>query len=61
MSQFIPNSMRKILCFILGALLAPFPGIAQTNQQPSVISPEVLADHRVTFRLRAPKASEASL
>jgi enterochelin esterase-like enzyme len=53
--------MQKIHCFLLATFLASFISLAQTNQQPSVISPEVHADHRVTFRLRAPKASEVSL
>jgi enterochelin esterase family protein len=53
--------MQNTHCFILMAFMAALPIVAQTNQQPSVVSPEVHADHRVTFRLRAPKASEASL
>jgi enterochelin esterase family protein len=31
------------------------------NRGPTVISPEVLADHKVTFRIIAPKASEVTL
>jgi 1,4-alpha-glucan branching enzyme len=36
---------------------------ATTSQAPAapVVSPEVLADHRATFRLRAPNAKEASV
>src|SRR6266540_2371989 len=34
---------------------------AQPPQQPAVISPEVQADRRVTFRFRAPNAHEVLL
>jgi enterochelin esterase family protein len=34
---------------------------AQTPSLESLVSPEVLSDRRVTFRVRAPKASEVSL
>jgi enterochelin esterase-like enzyme len=37
-------------------------GAALAQQRPApVLSPEVLADHRVTFRIKAPKASEVTL
>jgi len=37
-------------------------GLALFAQRPAaVVSPEVLPDHRVTFRIRAPKASEVTL
>jgi len=40
----------------------PQPQAAATQTPPApVVSPEVLADHRVTFRLRAPNAKEVSV
>ncbi len=36
--------------------------LAQGPQRgPTIVSPEVLSDHRVTFRIQAPKASEITL
>ena len=59
--------MRRILIllamlFVPGATRAQTP-VASDRQTPpaSVVSPEVLADHRVTFRLRAPNVKEASV
>lgn len=47
--------------FVLSVvLLASAIVCAQTPPGP-VVSPEVLADHRVTFRLRAPNAKEVSV
>src|SRR5512140_564559 len=34
---------------------------AQTPQRRALVSPEIQSDHRVTFRLAAPKASEVIL
>jgi enterochelin esterase-like enzyme len=42
------------------AILASLPLAAQQRPAP-VVSPEVHADRRVTFRLKAPKASEVTL
>jgi enterochelin esterase-like enzyme len=63
--------MRVVSVFLLaGAILrAQTPPIqkpqppAASPQTPAapVVSPEVLADHRVTFRLRAPNAKEVSV
>ncbi len=47
-------------CFQI-LLLAPMLVMAQTNRTDSLVSPEVHPDHRVTFRVRALKASAASL
>jgi enterochelin esterase-like enzyme len=57
--------MRKLrfaaLLLTLGAQ-APSPApVAQPTAQVPVISPEVLPDRRVVFRLRAPKASEVTI
>ncbi len=40
-------------------ILYPLLTVAQTSLPEPLVSPEVLPDRRVTFRLRAPKASEA--
>src|SRR5579885_1508622 len=39
----------------------PAPGQGVAAQTPRVVSPEILPDKRVTFRLLAPKASEVLL
>jgi hypothetical protein len=38
-------------------LATPLAGHAQQRPEP-IISPEIGPDHRVTFRIRAPRASE---
>jgi enterochelin esterase-like enzyme len=43
----------------LASLLAGVPAPAQTTKP--VLSPEVHPDHRVTFRIKAPKASDVTL
>src|SRR5690242_18787783 len=49
---------RTALLYILAAV----PAIAQPPQQRApIISPEVHADHTVTFRFRAPNAKEVFL
>ncbi|MEO8130427.1 MAG: alpha/beta hydrolase-fold protein [Bryobacteraceae bacterium] len=49
--------MAKLRLIFLAALF-----VAGTAAQPpdTLVSPEVMPDHRVTFRLRAPKASDVS-
>ena len=47
----------KHAAIIMGLLLAPLAW----PQADTLVSPEVQADRRVTFRLRAPKAGEVSL
>jgi enterochelin esterase family protein len=47
--------------FIALLLLASLPVFAQAPRPDSLVSPEVHPDRRVTFRVRAPKASEVSL
>ena len=42
-------------------LLAGFVAHAQPPKTSPVVSPEALPDHRVTFRIKAPKASEVTL
>ena len=39
----------------------PWVASAQTNQETNLVSPDIQADHRVIFRIRASKASEVSL
>ena len=52
--------MRRITFALLTALLlfAPRTADARQGPPPRVVSPEVGADRRVTFRLAAPKATE---
>lgn len=52
---------RWIVILMAAAAEPAFPGQAQESRQPSppVVSPEVHADGRVTFRLSAPKAATA--
>ena len=45
---------------VLALFLLASVSSAQAAQPDNVVSPEVLPDHRVTFRLRAPKATEVS-
>ena len=60
---------RSMMCrlgatVLLGCLLfVVVPRVAAQGPQrgPMIISPEVLPDHRVTFRIQAPKASEITL
>ncbi len=50
--------MKAYISFLL---LASAVAFAQTSRVDTLVSPEVLPDRRVTFRVRAPKASEVSL
>lgn len=50
--------MKTFISFLLLTALAAF---AQTARVDTLVSPEVQSDRRVTFRVRAPKASEVSL
>ncbi len=50
--------MKAFISFLLLASAAAF---AQAPRVDTIVSPEVLPDRRVTFRVRAPKASEVSL
>ena len=45
------------ILFVLTSAVAQ----AQTNRPDNLVSPEVHSDHRVTFRVRTPKAAEVSL
>jgi enterochelin esterase family protein len=47
--------------FITSLLLTSLAAFAQTPRPDTLVSPEVHPDRRVTFRVRAPKASEVSL
>jgi enterochelin esterase-like enzyme len=63
--KILSRLMAVAVCSLLiGALFAqaPTPGAGRGGPQtPSIKSPEVLPDGRVTFRLSAPKASEVRL
>jgi enterochelin esterase-like enzyme len=58
------GAMRILLLLVLFAAAAPAPPQA-AKQDPArpaaVVSPQILPDHRVVFRLRAPKASEVTI
>jgi enterochelin esterase-like enzyme len=58
----IRNSLISVaLVLVLAAAAFPQPASGQGNAPPPVISPEVLPDNTVTFRLRAPEADEVLL
>ncbi|MDQ1471547.1 MAG: hypothetical protein QOJ99_3027, partial [Bryobacterales bacterium] len=58
-------SSRQVFGMKRNVLFAPVlfaaQAFAQAPQAPQVISPEVLPDHHVTFRLLAPKAESVGL
>lgn len=51
--------MRKLTC--IAALALSFLALAQPPPRDTLVSPEVRADRRVTFRIRAPKSSRVTL
>src|SRR5258705_10812031 len=51
--------MKAFISFLL--LTGAAAAFAQTPRVDTLVSPEVQPDRRVTFRVRAPKASEVSL
>jgi hypothetical protein len=55
--------MKNLLLLVLLLLLvaAPISAQSQPATPPAVVSPEVLPDHRVVFRLYAPDANEVTL
>src|SRR4051812_29971113 len=59
------NSLRHIVPLLALAFLAPPPAWAQGQRRATpndtLKSTEVAADHKVTFRIYAPKASEVSV
>lgn len=58
------NIRRFLSLFVLGlsAVRAQTPAPSASTPAPSpVVSPEVLPDHRVTFRVRAPHATDVGL
>ena len=62
------SALRQLLVVsaaIVAAMLAGRPGAAQEpgtrRGDPAVVSPEVTADHRVTFRLKAPEAKAVTV
>jgi enterochelin esterase-like enzyme len=52
--------MRRALCLstLLVALVAAIPGSQAQERPDPIVSPDIGADHAVTFRIRAPKAAE---
>jgi enterochelin esterase family protein len=56
-------AMRSLCSIVIVGLLAPLSAFAQGRgpQTPTVISPEVHADRRVTFRIAAPDATIVEL
>src|SRR5207249_4330464 len=65
--RFMRFICSKTVCAaaLLGAVLAqpPAPGGrgGRGPQGPQVVSPEVLPDHRITFRILAPQAESVSI
>lgn len=58
----IATSLVLALGFPLGlSAQTPTATAPKAGQAPAVVSPEILADQRVTFRLRAPKASTVTV
>jgi enterochelin esterase-like enzyme len=53
--------MKTCIYFLGLALALPFLALTQTPANDGLVSPEVQTDRSVTFRVRAPKASEVSL
>jgi hypothetical protein len=53
------NLLALVCVFVV--LAAPSWAQSQAAAPPAVVSPEILADHRVAFRLYAPKATEVTL
>jgi len=55
--------MRRLFVFVAGVAcaIAPFAVHAQQPQGPAVVSPDVHADRRVTFRILAPNAQKVEL
>jgi enterochelin esterase-like enzyme len=56
--------VRNLSCALLPSLpllLLLLPVLAHAQQAPPIVSPEILSDGRVTFRLNAPKADEVTL
>ncbi len=53
---------HRLLLVLAGLSLVPRPTAGQTPARaPVVVSPEIAADRRVTFRLAAPKADEVTV
>jgi enterochelin esterase-like enzyme len=53
--------MKSLVCAVLACAITTASAFAQQQQAPRLVSPEVMADGRVTFRLNAPKAEEVLL
>jgi enterochelin esterase-like enzyme len=59
----LPNTLHAVVAFLSFAILIPSQASAQRRATPNdtLKSTEVAADHKVTFRIYAPKASEVSV
>src|SRR5437016_13021190 len=54
--------MTRLFLIAIASLLLPAIAVGQNPQRsPPVLSPEIQADGKVTFRLRAAQAKEANL
>jgi enterochelin esterase family protein len=53
--------MKFLRCVLLLVLVLPMALYAAVPASRNYVSPEIHADHRVTFRILAPKASEVTL
>jgi enterochelin esterase-like enzyme len=52
---------RKVLLLVSVLAMASDPAWAQAPQAPQIVSPEILPDHRVAFRIHAPEARAVRL
>jgi enterochelin esterase-like enzyme len=61
--KFAPAFCAGLLLLLSGFLVSSPAQVARREPTPNdtLVSPEVLTDHRVTFRIYAPKASEITL
>lgn len=64
MKRFVPLAVMILIAASSATFLAPASAASPTpppQQPPPIVSPEVLSDNRVTFRLRDPNAKEVNL
>ena len=55
------HSKTLVLLLCAASTVAPKAMAQGLQRGPQIVSPEALADHRVVFRIQAPKASEVTL
>jgi enterochelin esterase-like enzyme len=67
MMMNVPNAVRLLVLFAVALVGAPPASSSATQEpgarrgEPALVSPEVAADHRVTFRLKAPEAKAVTV